>query len=252
MIRKKSLYLLIMLTLIAGAAPAGADETEGPETPDENYDTYIQTIHIGQTHVWKPYADYPDLPVTYSCDDEEIAVIAQDGTITPVGEGAASVSASTPRTDAYEAGEASMYFYVLPGEDGLYLTDMASHFYYKGEQYQPGGLPLETEIDLCRTQSDLKKYIDDFLLPARSELEPDEAALSAILNFGAQYFSKNSAFEDFGSSCETGKEDWMQLLRRKRLYTGTWRQIPQAGSITKRQSRCLMRQMRFFGRRSVI
>ena len=216
MIRKKSLYLLIMLTLIAGAAPAGADETEGPETPDENYDTYIQTIHIGQTHVWKPYADYPDLPVTYSCDDEEIAVIAQDGTITPVGEGAASVSASTPRTDAYEAGEASMYFYVLPGEDGLYLTDMASHFYYKGEQYQPGGLPLETEIDLCRTQSDLKKYIDDFLLPARSELEPDEAALSAILNFGAQYFSKNSAFEDFGSSCETGKEDWMQLLRRKR------------------------------------
>ena len=208
------MHLLAVLFILIGAAAASADETEGLPEPEENYDTFIEAIHIGQTHVWKPFADYPQLYVTYSSDDTDILMISDDGTITPVSEGSATLSASTAPTDEYRACEAQMYLYVLPEENELYLTDMTCHFYYKGEQYQPGELDQDIERELCLTQPDLKTYILDYLSPYQSKYEPDEAALTAILNFGDRYFSKNSVFEGYVSGCESGKTDWMQLLRR--------------------------------------
>ena len=214
-IRRHGLYLFAVAALFFGAAGVRAEETEGLAPPEESYDTFIEAIHMGQTHVWKPFADYPDLPVTYSSDNTGIVTIAEDGTVTPVSTGDATVSASTPRTDELDAGEAEMYLYVLPGEDGLYLLDTTCHFYYQGENYQPGELPLATERELCLTQPDLKLFLEKYLNPWEEKLEPTEAALTAILNYGDQYFSKNSLFEGFASSCESGKTDWMQLLRRK-------------------------------------
>ena len=216
MTRTNRVCLFAVLMLVFGAMSVRGDETEALEEPSENYDTYIESIHIGQTHVWEPFADYPQLPVTYSSDAAQTATIAQDGTITPVSEGAVMVHASTPRTDSYEACDIGMYFYVLPEADGLYLTDMTNHFYYMGEQYQPGELPFRVEFNLCGTQPDLRKYIDDYLSPDQSKLETDEAALTAILNYGDQYFSKNSLFDDYGSTCESGRTDWMLLLLRKK------------------------------------
>ena len=214
--RRYCLYLLMMLELFFGALFARADETEGLEEPDVDYDSFIEAIHIGQTHVWKPFAGYPDLPVTYLSSDPETAEIAEDGTITPFAEGAVTVTASTPRTDTLDAGEAEMYFYILSEENGLYLTDMTCHFYFMNEQYQPGELARGIESDLCLTQPDLKKYILDYLSPDQSKYyDPEEAVLTAILNFGDQYFSKNSLFDGYTSNCESGKTDWMQLLRRK-------------------------------------
>ena len=75
--RRYCLYLLMMLELFFGALFARADETEGLEEPDVDYDSFIEAIHIGQTHVWKPFAGYPDLPVTYSSSDPEAAEIAK-------------------------------------------------------------------------------------------------------------------------------------------------------------------------------
>lgn len=211
------LLLLILFPLILLFIPtaARADETENLPIPEENYDTAVESLHIGEAHAWKPFADYPDLPVTYSSDDESILTIADDGTITPVSEGAATVSASTEQTDRYQACETEMFLYVLPGDDGLYLMDTTCHFYFQGKQYQPGELAPDTERDLCLTQPDLKKYLQEYLSPCQSKYEPDEAALTAILNFGDQYFSKNSLFDGYVSSCESGKTDWMQLLRKR-------------------------------------
>ena len=213
-LRRCSMYLLASLMVLSGVAAAGADETEGLPVPEENYDTFIESIHIGQAHVWKPFADYPDLPVTYSSDNTDIMTISDDGTIAPVSEGAATLTASAEQTDEYQACEAEMYLYVLPEENGLYLTDMTNHFYYMGKQYRPGELDPEVERELCLTQPDLRKYILDYLVPVQSKYEPDEAALTAILNFGDQYFRKNSLFDGYVSSSEAGKTDWMQLLRR--------------------------------------
>lgn len=42
-----------------------------------------------------------------------------------------------------------------------------------------------------------------------------EAALTAILNYGSEYFSRNSLFDGYVSSVEAGKTDWMMLLFRK-------------------------------------
>ena len=214
-VRRYILFSLTLLTLLFCVSAAGADETEGLEEPEADYGTFISSIHVGQTHVWKPFVNYPDLPVRYSSDDTKIAVIADDGSITPVREGAATVTASTPRTDEYEACEAEMYFYVLAENDGLYLTDMAKHFYYEGAEYQPGELPAETERELCLTQPDLKLFIEDYLNPWEEKLEQTEAVLTAILNYGDQYFSKNSLFDGYTSSSEAGRTDWMQLLYRR-------------------------------------
>ena len=67
--RRYCLYLLMMLELFFGALFARADETEGLEEPDVDYDSFIEAIHIGQTHVWNPFAGYPDIQVTYSSSD---------------------------------------------------------------------------------------------------------------------------------------------------------------------------------------
>lgn len=215
MIRRSALYLLMILLLLFGSLTVRAEESEETQEPEADYETFIEAIHLGQTHTWTPFVNYPGLPVTYASDDTSVLTVSGDGTITPVREGAATVSASTPATDTLDQCEIEMYLYVLPKEDGLYLTDMTCHFYYQGNTYEPGELPVEVERSLCLTQPDLKKYLTEYLFPVQSTLSPDEAALNAILNFGSQYFSKVSLFDSYGSSCESGKTDWMQLLLRK-------------------------------------
>ena len=232
-VKRHIMYLCAVLMLFPGCALAGAKETEGlkqtekpaeteglketegQKQPEVDYDSDIPSIHIGQTHVWKPFIKYPDLTVSYRSGDPGIVTIAEDGTITPVKKGETSVYAATPRTDTFGACETELFLYVLPEENGLYLTDTTCHFYYKGKEYQPGELPFDTEKELCLTHPALKRFIEDYLSPLQKKLEPTEAVLTAILNYGSQYFDKNFPFEKYGSSLESGKTDWMLLLYRK-------------------------------------
>ena len=192
-------------------------EAETEEEPEVDYSFDIGSIHVGQTHRWTPYSGYPQLQVTYSSSDPQVLSIDENGMLTAHQKGEVLIEAAVSGTSEYKKSEYSIFLYVLPETDGLYLTDIDQHFYYQGSCYQPGELPLETERALCLTQPDLKVFLEQYLEPCQAEIaDPTEAALTAILNYGAEYFSKNSLFEGFVSAVEAGKTDWMMLLLRKR------------------------------------
>ena len=203
--------LIIMILTTAICAEAG-EKAE----PDVDYSYDIESIHVGQSCRWTPFAGYPDLPVTYSSSEPECLSIDGEGTLTAIGEGSSMISAFTPETSEFEKSEYGIFLYVLSEKDGLYLTDTDQHFYFQGKCYAPGELQLETERTLCLTQPELKKYLEDYLAPCQKEIaDPTEAALTAILNYGAEYFRSSSLFDGYASSVEGGNKDWMILLFRK-------------------------------------
>lgn len=209
------LAALLSCVVMCGMSFAGETETEKPE-PEVNYEFDLQAIHVGQSRQWTPYADYPELEVTYSSSDPDILTIREDGTLEPHREGNALISAAAQETSVYREGSYEIYLYVLGAEDGLYLNDLTQHFYYQGKEYAPGQLPVETERKLCLTQPDLRVFLEDYLTPWQEKIsDPDEAALTAILNFGAEYFGKEAVFDGYVSAAEAGKTDWMMLLQRK-------------------------------------
>ncbi len=216
MIRSKCFLCLFLILFIIFQAAAGAEEAPELPEPEIDYSTDIDFIHIGWSHVWKPFANDPDLPVTYTCSDPQIAKITEDGTITPLRSGTVLFTASVPETGKTRACETSIYVDVLPGEDGLYLPETTCHFFLDGKDYQPGELPLETERKLCMTQPDLELFLDRYLTPAQDTADPTEAALTAILNFGSQHISKTIVFDNYVSCAEASGTDWMVLLRRRK------------------------------------
>ena len=218
MIRSKRFLCLLLMLLILFPAAAGTEEASALPEPEIDYSSDIDFIHIGRSHVWKPFAGDPSLPVTYTCSDPETAGISEDGTISPPREGTAVFTASVPETGKTQACETSIYVCVLPGEDGLYLAETNCHFYLNGKDYQPGELPLETERRLCLTQPDLKLFLERYLAPAQADpaADPTEAALTAILNYGDQHIRKAILFDRYVSCAEASRTDWMMLLRRRR------------------------------------
>ena len=216
MFRSKCFVCLLLILALLLPAAAGTEESSALPEPEIDYASDIDFIHIGYSHVWKPFVHEPDLPVTYSSSDPEIAAIAEDGTVTPLREGAAFFTASVPETGKTRACETGIYVSVLPGEDGLYLTDTTSHFFLNGKAYEPGELPPETERRLCLTQPDLKLFLTRFLEPEQDRTDATEAALTAILNYGAQHIGKTVVFETYASCSEGARTDWMMLLRRRK------------------------------------
>ena len=207
--------LLVLAALISILSPC-ARASSGTE-PEVNYESDVSSLHVGDTHQWKPFVDYPQLQVSYESSDPDVLSITSDGTMTALREGEATVTASTAKTGEFSPAEYECLIVVFSSGDGLYLSEMCSYFYYRGAKYETGELPLEVERELCLTQEDLRIYLRDYLYPCQEKI-PDstEAALTAIINYGAGYFRHHFRFEDIGGRAEDAKDDWMHMLVKRK------------------------------------
>ena len=203
------LLVLMALTSILSPCVRTFAETE----PEVSCESDVSSLHVGDTHLWKPFADYPQLQVSYESSDPDVLSITFDGTMTALREGEAIVTATTAKTGEFSPAAYECLIVVFSSADGLYLSDMCSYFYYRGAKYAPGELPLEVERELCLTQEDLRIYLQDYLYPCQEKI-PDrtEAALTAIINYGAKYFRHHFRFADVGGRAEDAKYDWMRML----------------------------------------
>ena len=211
----KRVYAIILIVVLLITFIPNVSFADDSIEPDPSSDCYITCLHVNQPYKWQPYKDYPELSVTYSSDKPDVISIAEDGTVTVHKEGSATITATTPGNATYKASTFDSFIDVLAEADGLYLYEGDPHFYYQGCIYGPGELPLEVERNLCLTNPDLKIYLTDYLEPAKASIEDDtEATLTAILNYGANYYSKNFVFDGYGGSSEMAKTQWLELLRR--------------------------------------
>lgn len=211
---KKMLSVLLILSFMLPYFTARAEL----KTPEANCISDVTILHVGNTHSWKPFSDYPGLQVSYKSSNPDVLQVSSDGTLTALSAGDAIVTATTAKTEQYAPAECkSPLIYVLSAADGLYLTEAGTYFYYQRKTYASGILPLETERELCLTQPDLKVFLQDYLYPCQAKIsDRTEAALTAIINYGANYFKKRFSFSDVGGLAEDSKEDWMRLLVTKK------------------------------------
>lgn len=203
--------LLVLAMLLPGFTPS-ARASAGAE-PEASYESDVFSLHVGDTHQWKPFADYPGLRVAYRSSDPDVLSITSDGSITALREGEAIVTATSAKTDKYDSAEHECFIVVFSSADGLYLSETCCYFYYQGAKYSSGELPPEVERELCLTQEDLRVFLQDYLYPYQNII-PDrtEAALTAIINYGAGYFRHRFRFESVPGLAESAKEDWMRML----------------------------------------
>ena len=188
---------------------------ELPE-PSVHPSTYLQSVHIGQAVSWQPYQEHPELSVTYSSSEPDTLQISETGALTALKEGMSELTASTPGNEHYRAASVSTIVDVVSSEDGLYLAVGDPHFYYQGVCHKQGELPLETERELCKHEPVLKIFLEDYLEPYQASIsDRTEAALTALLNFAANYYTKNFAFDKVPGGAEMGKTQWMELLRSR-------------------------------------
>ena len=209
---KRLLSVLLVLGMLLSSFPAYAETSAGAK-PEASSESDTQSLHVGDTHEWKPFVKYPQLQVTYRSSDPEVLRISADGLLTALKEGEVTVTATSAKTAEYASTEYECLIYVFSSADGLYLSEACTYFYYQGKKYESGKLPLEVERELCLTQEDLKIYLQDYLYPCQKKI-PDrtEAALTAIINYGANYFRHNIRFAGDGGLAETAKESWMRML----------------------------------------
>ena len=202
---------VLMACVLFGSFSAFADELP---KPDPHPGSHLQTVHVGQPVLWQPYQDYPELSVSYASSDPDIVQISEKGELTVLREGGVTISASTPGNENYSASDFTNYMEAVSSEEGLYLIEADSHFYYRGAVYGPAELPLETERELCKREPSLKVFLEDYLEPYQSSI-PDrtEAALTALLNYADDYYTKNFVFEKYGGAADGGDTQWMELLR---------------------------------------
>ncbi|MBR3244660.1 MAG: LPXTG cell wall anchor domain-containing protein [Parasporobacterium sp.] len=214
LIKKIVLCMTLTAALLLNCFPAVSFADDELPEPSVHPSAYLTSIHIGQTVSWQPYQEYPELSVTYSSSKPDILQISEDGALTALKEGISELTASTPGNEYYRESAFSGFVEVVSSEDGLYLNVGEPHFYYQGVCYEQGELPLETERELCKHDPTLKTFLEDYLEPYQTSI-PDrtEAALTALLNFAANYYTKHFAFDKVGGNAESGKTMWMELLR---------------------------------------
>ena len=196
--KKKILCAVLAAAVLTACIPFGSLTVfaDGLPEPEVHESAYVQSVHIGQTVSWQPYQAYPDLAVSYTSSDPDIIQISEKGELTVLKEGVADLTATTPGNGSYSASSFSIMMEALSSEEGLYLLTADSHFYYQGAVYKPKELPLETERELCKHEPSLKVFLEDYLEPYQETI-PDrtEAALTALLNYSANYYTKNFVFE---------------------------------------------------------
>ena len=94
--------LLVLAMLLPGFTPR-ARASAGAE-PEASYESDVFSLHVGDTHQWKPFADYPGLRVAYRSSDPDVLSITSDGSITALREGEAIVTATSAKTDKCGSG----------------------------------------------------------------------------------------------------------------------------------------------------
>lgn len=207
--------LLVLAMLVSGFGACA--EASGGVEPEVDYTSDTPSLHIDNTYQWKPFANYPQLQVVYKSSDPNVLSITADGVMTAWREGEVEVTATTTQTAEYQSTTHRCDIIVFPARDGLYLHDACNYFYYQGKKYPAGVLPLDVERKLCLTQKDLKVYLLDYLYPWQKRItDKTEAALTAILNYGANYFRHHFTFAGYGGLAESAKEDWMRMLLQRR------------------------------------
>ncbi len=214
LIKRLLLCVTLVAALLLNCFPVISFADDELPEPSVHPSAYLTAVHIGQAVSWQPYQDYPELSVTYSSSKPDILQISETGALTALKEGMTELTVSTPGNEHYKASKFSLYVEVISSDDGLYLLIGDSHFYYKGVSYKQGELPLEIERELCKHEPTLKVFLEDYLEPYQASI-PDrtEAALTALLNFSANYFSKHFVFDKVAGTAESGDTQWMELLR---------------------------------------
>ena len=214
MIVKRLIAVLICALMMGSLIPVSVFADDELPEPSVHPNAYIYAVHIGQAVSWQPYREYPELSVTYSSSKPDILQISEEGALTALQEGASELTASTPGNGQYSASDISVFVEVLSSEDGLYLISGDPHFYYQGACYNQGELPLETERELCKRDPALKTFLEDYLEPYQASIsDRTEAALTALLNFAANYYTRNFVFDKVPGGADSGKTQWMELLR---------------------------------------
>ena len=128
--------LLVLAMLLPGFTPS-AKASAGAE-PEASYESDVFSLHVGDTHQWKPFADYPGLRVAYRSSDPDVLGIASDGTITALREGEATVTATTAKTREYGSARHECYIVVFSSADGLYLSETCCYFFIRVRNTVPG------------------------------------------------------------------------------------------------------------------
>lgn len=188
----------------------------GERTAEDDYMSYF--FHVGEANVkkkWTPYRKYTDIKVTYKSSNSSVVSISKKGIITLKKPGTVTLTAKVKKTKKYKAAKTLIYITVLPDKEGLYTDDVGNpHFYYQKKQYMPGSLPRDTEIRLCKSNPHLKKFLEEYLPGYRAKIsDPAEAGLTAILNYGADYCSSRTAFNElYGGSIDADNSLWSVLL----------------------------------------
>ena len=131
--------LLVLAMLLPGFTPS-ARASAGAE-PEASYESDVFSLHVGDTHQWKPFADYPGLRVAYRSSDPDVLSITSDGSIRALREGEAIVTATSAKTDKYDSAEHECFIVVFSSADGLYLSEMCSYFIIRASNTVPGSCP---------------------------------------------------------------------------------------------------------------
>lgn len=112
----------------------GTLEKAGLSWSDENY---TATLASGE-NVFPTLSNPNKLQVTYSSSDASVATIAEDGTVTLVGEGTTAIVATSEADDTYAAGSASYTLKVVKQEVSLaWSTDAFSVVLEEGSSSYP-------------------------------------------------------------------------------------------------------------------
>jgi hypothetical protein len=134
---KRLLPVLLVLGMLLSSFPAYAETSAGAK-PEASSESDTQSLHVGDTHEWKPFVKYPQLQVTYRSSDPEVLRISADGLLTALQEGEATVTATIAKTGGSGPAKHECLIMVFSSGDGLCLSEMGPYLYYRGEKYAAG------------------------------------------------------------------------------------------------------------------
>ena len=90
-----------------------------------------------------------EVAVTYESSNPDVATVAADGTVTPVGVGETTITATSAQTDVYTAGYASYPLYVYKDLSHSSITIEVAEATYTGEELEPAVTVKDGETSIA-------------------------------------------------------------------------------------------------------
>ena len=90
-----------------------------------------------------------EVAVTYESSNPDVATVAADGTVTPVGVGETTITATSAQTDVYTAGFASYPLYVYKDLSHSSITIEVAEATYTGEELEPAVTVKDGETSIA-------------------------------------------------------------------------------------------------------